>query len=113
MDELGHLLERDALLILSQVSSGLLYLHQLGIVHFDIKPDNILLPDKQSFNNLKICDFGECKIINKDGFVNAINFNKVTPAVDMWSLGVMLYYLCGGKQPFSGKNVCEKILCIA
>ena len=117
--------ERQATNIMSQIASGVKYLHQYGIVHRDLKPDNIMITQQNEFGVLKIMDFGLSKIISPsekmiDGYgtlsyvapevLLRTPYNK---EVDIWSMGVILFYILSGKLPFRGskeQEVAEKIV---
>lgn len=88
--------------------------HERSIVHRDIKPENILLVDKDL--HLKLADFGLAKIIGEESFTTTLcgtpsyvapeilestNHRRYTRAVDIWSLGVVLYICLCGFPPFS------------
>lgn len=88
--------------------------HDRGIVHRDIKPENILLTDKEL--HVKLADFGLAKIIGEESFTTTLcgtpsyvapeiledtRNRKYTRAVDIWSLGVVLYICLCGFPPFS------------
>ena len=113
----SKLTEPVAKFIFKQIILGLKHIHDNGIIHRDIKLDNILL---DLDNNIKICDFGVSRKINKDD----IMFEQCgTPAyiapeilinkgyegfgVDIWSAGVVLYAMLGGTVPFKGNNLKE------
>lgn len=83
-------------------------------MHRDIKPENILVIDKEL--NVKIADFGLAKIIGEESFTTTLcgtpsyvapeileqsNRRRYTRAVDIWSLGVVLYICLCGFPPFS------------
>jgi len=108
--------EAKAKTIMSQLSSGVKYLHQLGIVHRDLKPENILISDRDSKLQLKILDFGLSKIMSLtertvDG-VGTIYY--IAPEVllrepynykaDIWSLGIILYFVLTKCLPFDSSN---------
>ena len=117
--------ERQATNIMSQIASGVKYLHQYGIVHRDLKPDNIMITQQNDFGVIKIMDFGLSKIVSPneklvDGYgtlsyvapeiLLRTPYNK---EVDIWSMGVILYYMLCGKLPYRGKKeqeVAEKIV---
>lgn len=88
--------------------------HERSIVHRDIKPENILLLDKNL--SVKLADFGLAKIIGEESFTTTLcgtpsyvapeilensNRRRYTRAVDVWSLGVVLYICLCGFPPFS------------
>lgn len=88
--------------------------HDRNIVHRDIKPENILLVDLDL--NVKLADFGLAKIIGEESFTTTLcgtpsyvapeiltdnKQRKYTKAVDIWSLGVVLYICLCGFPPFS------------
>jgi serine/threonine-protein kinase Chk2 len=88
--------------------------HDRNIVHRDIKPENILLTDKNL--HIKIADFGLAKIIGEESFTTTLcgtpsyvapeileesKNRRYTRAVDIWSLGVVLYICLCGFPPFS------------
>lgn len=97
-----------------QLFQGIKYLHDRNIVHRDIKPENILLVDKDV--HVKLADFGLAKIIGEESFTTTLcgtpsyvapeilaegRHRKYTKAVDIWSLGVVLYICLCGFPPFS------------
>jgi serine/threonine-protein kinase Chk2 len=97
-----------------QLFQGIKYLHERNIVHRDIKPENILLVDKDL--HVKLADFGLAKIIGEESFTTTLcgtpsyvapeiladsKQRKYTKAVDVWSLGVVLYICLCGFPPFS------------
>ncbi|EAR85698.3 Serine/Threonine kinase domain protein (macronuclear) [Tetrahymena thermophila SB210] len=109
--------ENQVRYMLTQIISGLRYIHGNMVLHRDIKLDNILV-DSQL--NLKIIDFGISRIILKDQkmmeqcgtpafLAPEIIANKGYEGFgsDLWSLGVLIYILLFGKVPFKGNNLTE------
>ncbi|KAJ2979145.1 hypothetical protein NUW58_g7275 [Xylaria curta] len=108
------LTEDETRKLFSQLFQGIKYLHDRNIVHRDIKPENILLVDKDV--HVKLADFGLAKIIGEESFTTTLcgtpsyvapeiladgRHRKYTKAVDIWSLGVVLYICLCGFPPFS------------
>ena len=117
--------ERQASSIMIQIASGVKYLHTYGIVHRDLKPDNIMITQQNEFGVIKIMDFGLSKIVSTqekmvDGYgtlsyvapevLLRTPYNK---EVDIWSMGVILFYMLCGHLPFKGNKeviIAEKIV---
>ena len=101
-----------------EILSGLAYLHEIGIVHRDIKLDNIMMSSEESEEAAipKIIDFGLATIMTH-GEKNTEAYGTVaycSPEIiakkayqhgtDMWSLGVVFYVLISGYFPFIAKE---------
>lgn len=122
MDLIGNIDEPTMWRMLRDVASGLSYLHSLGIVHHDIKPDNILI-DKN--NNFVITDFGisvkfrstlrrnSARELQKQERSGSIPYMgpemfaqeaEAVNATDIWALGVSMYEMLNGELPFFGQG---------
>jgi serine/threonine protein kinase len=93
--------------VFSQILQGLHCLHSNGVLHRDIKPQNILIQDYDGNVQIKICDFGLSKvhvISNNTPKVCSLiyrapelilNYKKYTFSIDIWAFGCVMYeYLC-------------------
>lgn len=104
----------EVLPILSDIVAGLSYAHQQGIVHSDLKPENIFLTEQGA----KIIDFGIARAIHKSD-TSTEQVHALTPAYaslemfqgeephardDIFALACISYQLLAGKHPFSGKS---------
>jgi S1-C subfamily serine protease/predicted Ser/Thr protein kinase len=100
--------------LVRQVAQALDFAHGHGVIHRDIKPANILLDSQQ---NAILTDFGVAHVIaateqlTRDDILGTPSYlapemlsdrNKVTPAVDIYALGVTLYHMLAGSLPFTG-----------
>ncbi|KAK9801988.1 hypothetical protein WJX73_007147 [Symbiochloris irregularis] len=112
--ERGSYSEADARLCFVQLLKGITYLHSKGVVHRDLKLENLLLANQKDMTRIKIADFGLAKkaaetamdtICGTPQYV-APEVIQGTPGlmygkgVDLWSAGVVLFILLGGYPPF-------------
>jgi eukaryotic-like serine/threonine-protein kinase len=113
--------------VLTQICSALAEAHDLGLVHRDVKPANVLLsPRLNEHEFAKIVDFGLVKSVELGGQLTAISSSQVitgtplfmspeailTPDAvdgrsDLYSLGALAWYMLVGRPPFEGDSVLE------
>jgi tRNA A-37 threonylcarbamoyl transferase component Bud32 len=111
----GRLPVRDALELALQVALGLAFAHENGLVHRDVKPQNVLL---NGDGQAKVTDFGIARSLDVDGVtqtgtvLGTSNYiapeqasgQRVDEHTDVYSLGVVLFELLAGDVPFPGEN---------
>lgn len=111
----GSYSERDAVGILKQIAEGIRYLHQHGIVHCDLKPDNFLFSDDRKDSSVKVIDFGMSKFVKRAKYFRSLRGTPyyIAPEViqghykeacDMWSFGVVMFVMLFGYPPFHGEK---------
>jgi tRNA A-37 threonylcarbamoyl transferase component Bud32 len=109
--------DREMKKMLEKISSGLNYLSNCGIVHRDLKPDNIVIEmNNRKITSLKIIDFGLSKIIGikQKSTASCGSLLYMAPElllkqpysknIDVWSLGIIMYYSLLGCFPFDIEN---------
>ncbi|XP_071391341.1 death-associated protein kinase 2 [Centroberyx affinis] len=115
--EKENLLESEAIKFMEQILEGVGFMHSKHIAHFDLKPENIMLSDKEALHpNIKLIDFGLAHHFHQGEEYRStagtpqyipfevINHEPLSTAVDMWSIGVITYILLSGLSPFQGET---------
>ncbi|MDY6787684.1 MAG: serine/threonine-protein kinase, partial [candidate division WOR-3 bacterium] len=120
IEKRGSLPYSTALYILHEVTRGLNYIHSNSILHRDLKPENIMISED---GEIKITDFGlayrneNMKITNPGTYLGTpayfppeqLTGKPLTPASDIFSLGVSFVEMLTGDNPFRGKEEFETI----
>jgi len=108
----------DALRFISEISNALDYAHNNNVIHRDLKPSNIMISDD---GTVKITDFGIAKLMDSTDITldgssagtpitmspEQVAGQPVTTKTDVFSTGVLLYYLVTGKMPFEGEHLSD------
>lgn len=121
LDELqqrGPLPVERTLKLIEQIADALDYAHSRGIIHRDLKPSNVLLDDD---GNVSLTDFGIAKMVQGGQTTGLTGANAmmgtpvymapeqwrsepVSPATDVYALGVIAYWMIAGQVPFSAET---------
>lgn len=105
-----------------QVALGLDAAHSIGVIHRDVKPQNVLFSRKEGL--LKVADFGLAKrhrdpsdprvsragdILGSPAYIAPEQWgdHEIDPRADLWALGVVLYQLVTGVLPFRGRTAAD------
>ncbi|KAJ4825706.1 hypothetical protein Tsubulata_001202 [Turnera subulata] len=115
----GTLPEPQACALFAQLASAIAHCHSYGVVHRDVKPDNVLLDGR---NAVRLADFGSAEVLVPAAGETALSGVVGTPyyvapevlmgreygeKVDVWSAGVVLYIMLAGFPPFYGETAVE------
>ncbi|MBQ8092164.1 MAG: protein kinase [Clostridia bacterium] len=115
IDERGRLPQEEAVHYALQILAALAHAHQRGIIHRDIKPQNMMVTKN---GQLKVTDFGIAGIANSDTLttdgtvIGSVHYfspeqakgMKATSASDLYSVGIILYEMLTGHVPFNGES---------
>ena len=114
--KVSHFTEQQTAIIMFQIFSSIKYCHDNGIIHRDIKAENIIIQDEKQLY-VKLIDFGSCEILTNTKLTTnykvgspsyiapeILNGEEYDYCCDIWSLGVLMYYLLCGNKPFTGNT---------
>ncbi|EDQ86659.1 uncharacterized protein MONBRDRAFT_10752 [Monosiga brevicollis MX1] len=111
----GAFSEKASAFYSAEISAGLMYLHERGILYRDLKLDNVMLDEE---GHVRLADFGLCKqnVAPADGSTQTfcgtpnylapeiVSYKPYTKAVDWWSLGVIMFEMMNGIVLFDGQS---------
>ncbi|KAG6542725.1 hypothetical protein Mapa_015884 [Marchantia paleacea] len=119
----GRLSVEEARFYAAEIVDTLEYIHSEGLIHRDIKPENILFTSE---GHVKIADYGSAKMLRPftNGLITCdpdeksctfvgtaeyvapevLNSKPISPRVDMWALGCVIYQMLEGKPPFKAAS---------
>jgi len=111
----GQITTPKALSIAAQICEGLAEAHRLGVVHRDLKPQNVMI---DSDGNVRILDFGLARFMEADGVTGSgvmlgtpeymspeqVDLKEIDVRSDIYSLGVIMYEMVTGRVPFQGET---------
>jgi serine/threonine-protein kinase len=114
----GRLLPEIAALVALPLAEALALAHERGVIHRDVKPDNVMIETSGESSRVVLTDFGVAHITGMEtmtatgALVGSPAYmspeqsrgHEVSPASDLWSLGAMVYEMVTGVVPFSGKD---------
>ena len=113
--DLGQLSTEEALRILADVARALVFLHSQGVIHQDVKPQNVYLDAGQA----ALGDFGAAYFVTQGGKTAGSPFYMApeiyrtegsSTATDVYSLGVLAYELLAHERPFVGRTYEELMM---
>lgn len=116
LKHLGRLSEKETAVVGLAILRGLGAAHQAGIIHYDLKPDNVLLGVD---GTIKVTDFGVSHVAREPGGIfgtlgfiapEVIHGDSLAATSDLFSVGATLYLCLTGRLPFRGKTVYQFLL---
>jgi serine/threonine-protein kinase len=114
----GRLLPEVAALIALPLAEALAIAHERGVVHRDVKPDNVMIEPRSEKSRVVLTDFGVAHITGLETMTatgalvgspaymspEQARSREMGPPTDFWALGALLYEMVTGVLPFAGKD---------
>ncbi len=111
----GQMTPGKAISLAKQVCEGLIEAHRLGVIHRDLKPQNVMI-DRDG--NARIMDFGLARFVETEGVTGSgimlgtpeymspeqVDLKDVDARSDIYSLGIIMYEMVTGRVPFQGET---------
>lgn len=122
INEEGPLRLEESLDIMVQISGALAFIHNKNIIHRDLKPANIMVIEKDGNPNfVKLLDFGlarmelETRLTQSGNLIGTLQYlapeqvldAHSAPTNDIFSMGVVCYYILSGENPFAGETAID------
>jgi serine/threonine protein kinase len=107
--------------IMEGIASAVQYLHGIGVIHRDLKLENVMMSSNTDQAQPRLVDFGlsiilgagqtQCEIYGTEGYMSPEMYYQKPyyKEVDMWSLGILYYAIISGFMPFEQEDI-EKIV---
>ncbi len=119
----GALSVDRAVAIARQILAALSAVHSVGVVHRDLKPQNVMLVEDE---RVKLVDFGVAHLVETDGYTKLTRTGQIVgtpaymapeqaagrpidPRADLWAAGALLYACLAGSWPFAGRSWVEVV----
>jgi serine/threonine-protein kinase len=121
----GRLDTEEALSIADQILAALAHAHERGVLHRDLKPDNVMLIERKTGCEVKVLDFGLAKLLSGPDTLTQAGTVLGTPRYmspeqasaepldarsDLYSAGVIVYEMLAGAPPFTGEAAGEVLI---
>lgn len=124
MDRSGVLSVPEAQIVVRQLARALSAVHEAGVVHGDVKPENVVVSERDGVLRVKLIDFGVARAQDEAPFASDVHPSgtpsamspeqicaptQVTSHWDVWGLAALAYTVLTGRSPFDGDSI-ETIL---